>query len=85
MDVTLNLTPELGRYLLLAARHQDLSVDAHAVQRLDRYVPGEGHAANLVLRRAAAGSSPATTKSRPRRRRTASSPRRTSVVISCPR
>ena len=48
MDVTLNLTPELGHRLQRAARKHGVSADAYTLRLLDRHVPGDGQAAALV-------------------------------------
>lgn len=48
MNVTLDLTPELGRRLALAARQHGVPVDAYTVQLLDRHLPGDRQAGALV-------------------------------------
>ena len=48
MDVTLNLTPELGHRLQRAARKHGVTADEYALRLLDRYVPGVGQAEALV-------------------------------------
>ena len=48
MDVTLNLTPELGHRLQRAARKHGVSADEYTLWLLDRHVPGAGQAAALV-------------------------------------
>lgn len=48
MDVTLNLTPELGRRLRSAARQHGVSADEYTLRLLDRHVPGDGQAAALA-------------------------------------
>ena len=48
MNVTLDLTPELGRRLALAARRYGLPVDAYTVQLLDRHLPGDRQVEDLV-------------------------------------
>lgn len=48
MDVTLNLTPELGHRLQRAARQHGVSADEYTLRLLDRHVPGDGQAAALA-------------------------------------
>ena len=48
MDVTLNLTPELGHRLQRAARKHGVSADEYTLRLLDRHVPGDGQAAALA-------------------------------------
>ena len=48
MNVTLDLTPELGRRLALAARQYGVPVGAYTVQLLDRHLPGDRQAGDLV-------------------------------------
>ena len=48
MDVTLNLTPELGHRLQRAARKHGVSADEYTLRLLDRHVPGGGQAAALA-------------------------------------
>ena len=48
MDVTLNLTPELGHRLQRAARKHGVSADEYMLRLLDRQLPGDGQAATLV-------------------------------------
>ncbi len=48
MDVTLNLTPELGHRLQRAARKHGVSADEYTLRLLARHVPGDGQAADLV-------------------------------------
>ena len=48
MNVTLNLTPELGHRLQRAAQHHGVSADAYTLQLLDRLLPCDGQASDLV-------------------------------------
>lgn len=48
MNVTLDLTPELGRRLRLAARQHGVSADAYTVQLLDLHLPCGNDASELV-------------------------------------
>ena len=48
MDVTLNLTPELGHRLQREARRHGVSADEYTLRLLDRHVPGNGQATALV-------------------------------------
>ena len=48
MNVTLNLTPELGNRLRTAARHHGVSADAYTVQILERHLPCESNTEDLV-------------------------------------
>ena len=48
VNVTLDLTPELGRRLKQAAGQHGVSADAYAVQLLDRHLPCGSDAAELV-------------------------------------
>ena len=48
MNVTLNLTPELGDRLQREARKHGVSADEYTVRLLDRHVPGYGQAADLA-------------------------------------
>ena len=48
MDVTLNLTPDLGHRLQRAARKHGVSADEYTLRLLDRHVPGDGQAAPLA-------------------------------------
>lgn len=48
MNVTLNLTRELGDRLQRAAQRHGVSADAYTMQLLDRHLPCDGHAAPLV-------------------------------------
>ena len=48
MDVTLNLTPELGHRLQRAARQHGVSADEYTLRLLDQHVPGGGQAAALA-------------------------------------
>ena len=48
MDVTLNLTPELGHRLQRAARKHGVSANEYTLRLLDRHVPGDGQAAALA-------------------------------------
>ena len=48
MDVTLNLTPELGHRLQRAARKHGVSADEYTLRLLDRHVPGDSQAGALA-------------------------------------
>ena len=48
MDVTLNLTPELGDRLQREARKHGVSTDEYTRRLLERHVPGYGQAAALA-------------------------------------
>ena len=48
VNVTLDLTPELGRRLKQAARQHGVSANAYTVQLLDRHLPGDRQAGDLV-------------------------------------
>ena len=48
MDVTLNLTTELGHGLQPAAPKHGVSADEYTLRLLDRHVPGGGQAPALV-------------------------------------
>ena len=48
MNMKLDLPPELGYRLQLAARHHGISADAYTLQLLDRHLPCDGQAADLA-------------------------------------
>ena len=48
MDVTLNLTPELGHRLQRATRKHGVSADEYTLRLLGRHVPGDGQVAALA-------------------------------------